>query len=270
MSDFLKQMTEASLRRAAAIGVGVGAEELRDSAVLSSPPIPLRLSSSHFDIIAEVKLASPSQGTLVGGGVAEVVSLARSYESRDVAAISVLTEPSRFAGSLGHLEAAARSVDVPVLRKDFLVDPIQVLEARVAGASGILLMARILPAELLEEMTDLALQLGMFVLVEVFDRSDLKRAVRVFDRDVLIGVNCRDLATLAVDRRRFGELAPHLPDHLPTVAESGISNPEHAAEVARLGYDLALIGSSLMSDPDPGSKLERLVAAGRRALTGVA
>ena len=270
MSDFLQQMADASLRRAAATRAHPGADELRDTAGLSPPPVPLRLSSSHFDLIAEVKLATPSQGRLVEGGVDEVIARARTYRSRNVAAISVLTEPDRFAGSLGHLEAVASAVDVPVLRKDFLVDPIQVLEARAAGASGILVIARILPGEVLEEMTDLAMQLGMFVIVEIFDTSDLKRVVRVFDRDVLVGVNCRDLATLAVDRRRFAELAPHLPDHLPAVAESGIEDPEHAAQVARLGYGLALVGSSLMLDHDPGSKLDRLIEAGRRALAGVA
>ncbi len=143
------------------------------------------------------------------------------------------------------------------------------VEARVAVASGVLLIARMLPGEALEEMTDLAISHGMFVLVEVFDRPDLEKAAKVFDRDVLVGVNCRDLATLGIDRSRFETLAPHLPAHLPAVAESGMTAPEHVAWVAALGYRMALVGSTLVSDPDPGAKLGRFLASGRKALTGV-
>lgn len=270
MSDFLAEMSEASLLRARMSRERAGATGLEARAVSAAPPIPLDLRAPGFDVIAEVKLASPSEGRLVEGeaGTARVVSLARCYASRGAAVISVLTEPSRFSGSLGHLEETVRSVEIPVLRKDFLVDPIQVLEARAAGASGILLIARMLPGDLLEEMTDLALSHGMFVLVEVFDITDLESAAKVFDRDVLVGVNCRDLANLGIDGHRFESLAPRLPDHLPTVAESGMTAPEDVAAVASLGYRMALVGSSLVSAVDPGSKLEGFIAAGRRASTG--
>lgn len=270
MSDFLTAIAEASLLRARSTKAHPGAAQLRDRVAELPPPTPLNVSSSGFDVIAEAKLASPSEGALVSGdpGADQVVSLASSYESHGAVAVSVLTEPTRFAGSLDHLEATARKVSVPVLRKDFLVDPIQVLEARAAGASGVLLIARMLSGESLAEMTDLALGLGMFALVEVFDTSDLKRAVRVFDREVLVGVNCRDLATLEVDRGRFAELAPHLPDHLPAVAESGIATTDDVAAVARLGYRMALIGSSLVSDPGRAGRLERIIESGRNALTG--
>lgn len=270
MSDFLAEMSEASFLRARAARERADAAGLEARAASATPPLRLELDEPGFDVIAEAKLASPAEGRLVAGegGPEKVVSLARAYASGGAAAISVLTEPSRFAGSLDHLEETAGSVDVPVLCKDFLVDPIQVLEARAAGASGILLIARMLPGGRLVEMTDLAISLGMFVLVEVFDVDDLESAVSIFDRDVLVGVNCRDLVTLALDGQRFETLAPHLPDHLPAVAESGLATPEDIAAVVSIGYRMALVGSSLVSHPDPGSKLGELIAAGRDALTG--
>lgn len=270
MSDFLAEMSEASFLRARTAREEADATGLEARAASANPPIQLDFEGPGFDVIAEAKLASPSEGRLVKGeaGTEGVVSLARSYASRGAVVISVLTEPSRFSGSLEHLEETVRSVEVPVLRKDFLVDPIQVVEARAAGASGVLLIARMLPGDLLEEMTDLAISHGMFVLVEVFDVTDLEKAARVFDREVLVGVNCRDLANLGIDGHRFESMAPHLPDHLPAVAESGMTAPEDVAAVASLGYRMALVGSTLVSDVDPGLKLESLIAAGRRALTG--
>lgn len=270
MSDFLAEMSQASVRRARATNERTDVAHLQTRAAAAPSPLPLRLDADGFDVIAEAKLASPSEGRLVREGSGHtVVSLAGSYVTNGAAAVSVLTEPDRFAGSLEDLEKVAHEVDVPVMRKDFLVDPIQIVEARAAGASGVLLIARMLPGDTLEEMTDLAISHGMFVLVEVFDRPDLEKAAAVFDRDVLVGVNCRDLATLGIDRSRFETLAPHLPDHLPAVAESGMTVPEHVASVAALGYRMALVGSALVSDPDPGLRLGRFLTAGREALSGV-
>jgi indole-3-glycerol phosphate synthase len=198
-----------------------------------------------------------------GSDAAALVDLAMAYGQGGAAAISVLTETTRFRGSLADLTAVADAVAAPVMRKDFLVDPIQVFEARAAGASGILLIARMLPGELLVEMTDLTLDLGMFALVEVFDRSDLETAARVFDRDVLVGVNSRDLSSLEVDMSRFENMAPHLPDHLPAVAESGLTTEDDVASVAGLGYRMALVGSSLVRSTDPASTLRALIEAGR-------
>lgn len=270
MSEFLTEMSQTSLRRARAAGAPPGPDRLQESVARLADPIPLRLSSEGFDLICETKLAGPSQGALVPGapGDDQVVALARAFEAGGAIAISVLTEETRFAGSLRHQESVAAAVSVPVMRKDFLVDPIQVLEARARGASGVLLIARMLPGALLVEMTDLAIELGMFVVVEVFDTTDLANAARVFDRDVLVGVNCRDLATLEVDTGRFAQLAPHLPDHLPAIAESGIVTPADVAEVVDQGYRAALVGSSLVSSSDPAAALRRLLAAGRTATTG--
>lgn len=268
MSDFLADMATASQARVERVRGG-GLADL-DSRVESAPaPIAFDVSSPGFDVIAEAKLASPSEGRLATGepGVEQVSSLVEAYESRGAAAISVLTEPSRFAGELEHLEVAARTVELPVMRKDFLVDPIQILEARAAGASGVLLIARMLPDEALVEMADLTIDLGMFALVEVFDVSDLDKAGGVFDRDVLIGVNCRDLTTLGIERERFETIAAHLPEHLPAVAESGMTRPEHVAAVASLGYRLALVGSSLVASGDPAGMLEQFISAGRNAVS---
>ena len=268
MSDFLAAMSDASLLRARTAMKEADATSL-DSRVASAPTArALDLTSEGFDVIAEAKLASPAEGALADGGVDRVAELARDYVSAGAAAISVLTEESRFDGSLEHLEHVSALVDLPVMRKDFLVHPIQVREARAAGASGVLLIARMLPGSLLEEMTDLTLQLGMFALIEVFDRSDIESAAAVFDRDVLVGVNCRDLTTLEVDFDRFEQLAPHLPDHLPTVAESGIKVPSDASVVADLGFRMALVGSSLVVSDDPAYALSELLNAGRARLSG--
>ena len=119
-------------------------------------------------------------------------------------------------------------------------------------------------------MTDLALSMGMFVLVEVFERPDLDDAAVVFDRDVLVGVNCRDLATLEVDFERFASMAPHLPAHLTRVAESGIASLDHTAAVADLGFGMALVGSALVTAPDPAAAVGDLVGSGRAVAAGVA
>lgn len=237
-------------------------------AASANPPVPLALSDDGFDLIAEPKLASPSEGRLASGGddSAKVVELASALSDSGAAVISVLTEPSRFDGDVAHLESVSSRLPLPVMRKDFLVDLIQVIEARAAGASGVLLIARMIPSAMLVEMADLASSLGMFVLVEVFDEDDLDAASAVFDRDVLVGVNARDLETLQVDPARHESLASLLPDQLSLVAESGVIDASDAARVARLGYTLALVGTSLVSAPDPTALAAEMIRAGRLAV----
>ncbi len=269
MSDFLSTMAESSHLRADEARGRIGVTGLAARASSARPVVPLDLPENGFDLIGEVKLASPADGQLVtvddpGRRVQELASL---YEDADVAVISVLTEPSRFLGNLDHLEATAVAVEVPVMRKDFLVDPIQVIEARAAGASGVLLIARLTEAPLLAEMTDTAIGFGMLVLVEIFDETDLDRVSVVFDREILIGVNTRDLTTLKVQPGRLADLAPHLPDHLPGVAESGVRSTDDAEAAARLGYRLALVGTALVTSEAPGETARRLIAAGRRAIS---
>jgi indole-3-glycerol phosphate synthase len=237
------------------------------------PPPPLRLSPQGFDLIAEVKRRSPSVGNLASGAL-KIAAQARNYARGGAAAVSVLTEPAEFAGEIGHLkEASAAAAPVPAMRKDFLVSPYQLLEARAAGAGGVLLIAAMLSDHELREMLRAAAELRLFALVEVFDLADLRRAVghivatgpAVEDGCCrrLLGVNCRDLRTLQVDFGRFAELAPSLPRGLPCVAESGVESPAQAARVAGLGYAVALVGSALMRAPDPGRLSRELLAAGR-------
>lgn len=248
---------------------------LRERVAGLKRPAALQLSSAGFDLIAEVKRRSPAAGTLAAGAL-DVAGQARSYARGGAAAISVLTEPSEFHGDLGHLkEVAAAAAPVPAMRKDFLVAPYQVLEARAAGAAGVLLIVAMLDDETLEAMLREALALGMFVLVELFDEADLARALPALtasggaaagaDAQVLLGVNCRDLRTLAVDFARFAALAPRLPRGVPWVAESGVSSPEHARRVVELGYRVALVGTALMQAGDPQQATAALLAAGRSA-----
>ena len=233
--------------------------------VLPAPP-PLVLSPTGFDVFAEVKMVSPAEGRFDMDGPVE--SRVMAYDLAGAAAISVLTEPSRFDGSLSHLEMATVVSRAPVMRKDFLVDPIQVLEARSAGAGGVLLIAAIVEEAVLDVMAQLALSLGMFVLVEVFGEDDLRRARSVFDLDVMVGVNSRDLRSLEVDFDRFEAMRPVIPGHLRSIAESGVSDAGSAAAVASLGYDAVLCGSALMREHDPSRLLAELLTAGRGVRSG--
>ena len=232
-------------------------------------PAPPRLVLADFDMIAEIKRHSPAEGAL--GPVTDVAARARAYADAGAAAVSVLTEPERFGGSLDDLAAATRALEgsvVPVMRKDFLVDPWQVLEARAAGAGGVLLIIAMLNDVLLAELLATAREHGLFVLLEAFDEADLERAAPHLDgwseaAPVLVGVNSRDLRTLAVDPARLARLAPLLPPGVPAVAESGLHTAVDAAEAAALGYRLALVGTALMRAQDPGALAAAMLAAGR-------
>ncbi len=269
MSDFLAVMAAASRLRAERVRKAPGGAKLLSGTPPASPALRLQLSETGFDLIAEAKLASPSEGRLTSGedDQAAVVGIATALASSGAVALSILTEPSHFAGDLDHVPSVVGHVDLPVMRKDFLVDPIQVLEARAAGGSGVLLIARMLSESLLIEMTDLALDLGMFVLVELFDEEDISSASVVFDRDVLVGVNARDLSTLRVDAGRHERLIRDLPLDLPLVAESGIVKPEDASRVAELGYRLVLVGTALVSADDPTRLAADMLEAGRERVT---
>jgi indole-3-glycerol phosphate synthase len=271
--NFLSRMAARSRVRAEAAERSRPAEPLARRVSSLPPPPPLRLSPQGFDLIAELKHRSPSAGTLASSSL-KIATQARNYVRGGAAALSVLTEPAEFAGDLAHLkEVAAATAPVPAMRKDFLVSPYQLLEARAAGAGGVLLIAAMLGDHELREMLRAAHQLGLFALVEVFDLADLRRAAAhiaaagpaVDDGRcrTLLGVNCRDLRTLAVDFGRFAGLAPHLPPDVPSVAESGVESVGQAARVAGLGYDVALVGSALMRAPDAGQLAGQLLAAGR-------
>lgn len=262
MSRFLDQMAISSAAR-----VPRGAAALRRAAQDAPPPPPLTLNP--YFIIAEVKWASPSAGVLTsptGDQAAETAQRACCYAQAGAAAISVLTEPSRFSGSLALMQAAAAEATVPVMRKDFLIDPLQLFEARAAGAGGALLIARMLSDGQLSEMLDAAQEAGLWVLLEAFDAADLSRIQGLNPTgQILAGLNCRDLQTLQVDPDRFAALADHGPMPFPLVAESGMGSPDAVAETARLGYRGALVGSALMQAADPAAMLRDMLHAGRTA-----
>lgn len=268
--NFLSHMAADSAARAPA----PGAEAALLTACRATPPAPpLRLSG--FDLVAEIKRHSPAEGALQAD--TDVGARAAAYAGAGAAAVSVLTEPTRFGGSLGDLAAAASALaplGVPAMRKDFLVDPRQVLEARAAGAGGVLLIVAMLDDAALGEMLAAAREQGLFVLLEAFDEPDLERAAALLaggatpgDAPVLVGVNTRDLRTLAVDPERLARLAPHLPAGIAAVAESGLHTPADAAAAAALGYRLALVGTALMRAADPERLAADMLAAGRRTVT---
>lgn len=269
----LADMQRASHERVAAAKARATEAELRARIADSPPPPPLMLANGGFDVIAELKLRSPSQGALTHQASDPVARLA-AYAKGGAAAVSVLTEPTRFDGSLEHLRLAAETLApqrVPVMRKDFLVDPYQLFEARERGASGALLILQMVERARLIEMLDCAAELGLFVLLEAFDAGDLEMAAEVAaerrgrSEQVLMGLNCRNLETLAIDPRRFGVLRDKLPAGWPSVAESGVESPRDAAAVAALGYRLALVGTSLMKHKDAARATAQLIEAGRRA-----
>jgi indole-3-glycerol phosphate synthase len=289
MSGFLDAMARSSRERVAGAAAREPLARLRTRA-FDVPPAPPLVQSVSFGLIAEYKRRSPSQREpTVNGSLAKQVT---AYAGAGAAAVSVLTEPTEFHGSLADAGEAARSLaplGIPVLRKDFLIDPYQLYETRALGCAGALLIARMLSDAQLREMLDCCRQLGLFVLLETFDAMDIERAARevavgVPERSirisrsegtpppdpprgahVLFGVNCRDLQTLEVMPQRFHELAPLLPEHLLRVAESGIATPDDCADLARNGYGLGLVGSALMSAPDPAAVIRTMLAAGRLA-----
>jgi len=273
--DFLARMATASHRRLDQALRAVSERELAARVAALPPPPAPRFTADAFHLIAEVKRRSPSAGQLADELLAPAAQ-ARRYAAAGAIAVSVLTEPEEFAGELAHISEVAQALPgLPVMRKDFLVGTYQVLEARAAGAAGVLLIAAMLEPEQIQAMLDQALRLGMFVLMEVFDQADLDRclpaaraaaATEQGRGRVLLGVNCRNLRTLQVEFARFAALAPYLPAELPWVAESGIESPQQAAEVARLGYSLALVGTALMRSGDAAVAGRELLEAGRQAL----
>lgn len=273
--DFLASMAQGSRERVREARSACSLADMERRASTSAPPPELSLSHERFDLIAELKLRSPATGQLRDAGHEDVSARVGGYAAAGAAAVSVLTEPARFDGSLEHLELAARALAplrVPVMRKDFLVDPYQVIEARAAGAGGVLVILRMLPRADLEALVDCATALGLFVLLEAFDEGDIARAHEIVDarvhahRLLLVGVNSRDLVTLQIVPGRLERLASLLPRHTRRVAESGLVTADDAARMAEAGYDLALVGGALMQSADPITLAGDMLRAGRRAV----
>lgn len=209
-------------------------------------------------LLAEVKRRSPSAGEIRPG--ADPVEVAQAYEEGGAAAVSVLTDREFFGGDLEFLERVREEVAIPALRKDFLIDPLQVWEARAAGADAVLLIARILDNALLAELLGLAGEAGMDALVEVHDAAELARALAAGSR--LVGVNNRDLASFHTDLDLSLRLAPSLPVDVTLVAESGIRTADDVDRLGAAGVDAILVGESLMRQPDLRAAAAAL--AGRR------
>ncbi|MDF9715627.1 indole-3-glycerol phosphate synthase TrpC [Nocardioides sp. ChNu-99] len=219
-------------------------------------PMPA-LRAAGSSVIAEVKRRSPSKGHLAD--IPDPVALASAYAAGGAAAISVLTEERRFGGSLADLVAVRAAVDVPLLRKDFVVTEYQVVEARAAGADLVLLIVAALDDPTLHRLHDLARELGLTVLVEVHDEAETERAVTLGAE--LVGVNARNLKTLAVDPGAFGRLAPLLPADRVLVAESGIGGVADVRGYVEQGARAVLVGETLVRDGDPEGAV--------RAMTGI-
>ncbi len=207
-------------------------------------------------VIAEVKRASPSKGALAA--ISDPAALAAAYAAGGATACSVLTEQRRFHGSLADLDAVRAAVRIPVLRKDFMVDPYQIVEARAHGADLILLIVAALTDAQLVALREQAEALGMTALVEVHDADETRRAVDSGAR--VVGVNARNLKTLEVDRSVFARLRPRIPDQCVAVAESGIRGVPDVQEYAAAGARAVLVGEALVTDGQPAATVAAFAA----------
>ena len=230
--------------------------ELRARLLDMPPPLDPLPAFGHdgSSVIAEVKRRSPSKGNLAD--IPDPAWLAMAYERGGATAVSVLTEERRFGGSLADLDAVRAAVGIPVLRKDFVVDHYQLLEARAHGADLALLIVAALPGDQLQGLHDRAVELGLTPLVEVHDESEAERAAEL--GATLVGVNARDLKTLDVDPATFGKVAPLLPDTVVTVAESGIAGQADVRRLVAEGADVVLVGEALVKDGDPEGAVRRM------------
>jgi len=213
--------------------------------------------NDRVNVIAECKRRSPSRGVLAADY--DPVSIARKYEAGGAAAISVLTEPTFFDGALAHLTAVREAVALPVLRKDFIVDDYQLLEARAAGADAVLLIVAALAQPELVRLQARAWELGLAALVEVHDDEELLRAVDSGAR--VVGVNNRNLRTLVVDVGASDRLAALMPAGVVGVSESGLQTRSDLERLAAAGYRAFLIGERFMTDPDPARAIAELIGA---------
>lgn len=231
-------------------------------AAAKAAPAPIdaaaALREPGIAVIAEVKRASPSKGDLAG--IVDPAELAAQYESGGARAISVLTEERRFKGSLDDLDAVRAKVRIPVLRKDFIVTPYQIHEARAHGADIVLLIVAALEQSVLVSLLDRVESLGMTALVEVHTEDEADRALEAGAS--VIGVNARNLKTLEVDRDSFARIAPGLPSSVIKIAESGVRDSRDLLTYAGVGADAVLVGEGLVTAGDPRSAVADLVTAG--------
>jgi indole-3-glycerol phosphate synthase len=229
---------------------------LESMAGFARSPLPFAhaLKSKPGAFIAEIKHRSPSKGVLRDDY--DVKRFTEAYQTGGARAISVLTEENHFHGHLAHLETARSIVSVPLLRKDFIVDPYQIIEARAFGADAVLLIVSLLDRHHLEELLAVATEVNLDCLVEIYDEPELDRVD--FSRISILGVNNRNLHSFEVDTSRAPRILARVPEHIARVAESGLKTAENVADMFESGIDAVLIGEALMSDPDPGEALSAL------------
>ena len=258
--DLLSAIVAATRTRVRDARARIPASVLESQVTSRQPPRGFRaaLGEPGLRVIAECKRRSPSRGVLRASY--DPVAIARGYERAGAAALSVLTEPTFFDGAIEHLEAVRDTVGLPILRKDFIVDPYQLLEARAAGADAVLLIVAALEDRDLRGLRDQARTLGLDVLVEVHDEEELARAIDAGTD--LVGVNNRNLRTLAVDVDASYRLAPRIPPAVLAVAESGLRHREDLERLHAAGYRAFLVGERFMTAADPGAALRELVGTG--------
>ena len=213
------------------------------------------LISSEMSVIAEVKRSSPSKGALAP--ITDPAGLAAQYEEAGAHVVSVLTEQRRFGGSLADLDAVRKAIELPILRKDFMVDEYQFYEARAHGADVVLLIVAALSKNQLEDYFHLSTELGMRSLIEVHTNDELERALEISPE--IIGVNSRNLKTLEVDARAFAELIPQIPSSIARVAESGISTRDEVVFAQECGATAILVGEALVRSESPTVAINQLL-----------
>ena len=254
----LGELVQSSVARARELRPSAAAIRSRARAMSAPPAFGEALKGENVAVIAEVKRASPSKGVIRPD--LDISAQCSAYERGGAAAISVLTEPSRFGGSLEDLAAARAACGRPILRKDFIVDEIQIAEARAAGASAVLLIARALAPAKLAELLAATTENGLSALVEIRNHAELETALRI--GAAIIGVNNRNLETLEMDDRAQS-LLPHIPRACTAVAESGYRTRADVMRAADAGADAVLIGSELSGSLAPQALLAELVSATR-------
>ena len=259
-SGTLGVLVEQARVRAAALAAHGPALRTASQIAIVPPSLLAALRRADVAVIAEVKRASPSKGSINPG--IRAGEQAAAYAAGGAAALSILTEPERFGGSLDDLAEARARVAVPLLRKDFIVDELQLVEARSVGAAAALLIVRALDPERLRALHDAATELGLGALVEVRDEWELERALEVGAS--IIGVNNRDLETLVVDPETAARLIPRIPTAVLAVAESGIAGPDQVESAAAAGADAVLVGSSVSAAADPTAAVRSLTGVPRR------
>ena len=238
----------------------ISLERVKEMAARRPPckDVMAAFAGTEVAVIAEVKRASPSKGALAA--IADPAALAADYEAGGAKIISVLTEQRRFGGSIEDLAAVRECVQVPVLRKDFIVSSYQLWEARAYGADLVLLIVAALEQNALVSLVERAESIGLVPLVEVHTLAELQRAMAA--GAAVLGINARNLATLQVDRGVFAQLVPHVPEGIIKIAESGVRGPHDLLAYAAAGADAVLVGESLVTGKDPRSAVADLVTAG--------